>query len=48
MPKRSTDPITDEKVLTHREKMSYIANGGNGQQAAIAAGHRAARADHPG
>jgi len=34
--------------LTHREKMlvdAYIANGGNGQQAAIEAGYSATRAD---
>jgi phage terminase small subunit len=48
MPKRSIDPITGEPALTHREKLlidAYIANGGNGQQAAIAAGYSAVRAD---
>src|SRR5215470_16353586 len=48
MPKRSLDPLTGEQALTHREKMlidAYIANGGNGTQAAIAAGYSAARAD---
>src|SRR5215467_2483106 len=48
MPKRSIDPETGELALTHREKMlidAYIANGGNGQQAAIEAGYSATRAD---
>jgi hypothetical protein len=43
---RSTDPVTFETALTHREKLfidAYIASGGNGQQAAIAAGYNAAR-----
>ena len=48
MPKRSIDPETGEPALTHREKIlidAYIANGGNGQQAAIQAGYSANRAD---
>jgi len=48
MPKRRIDPETGEMGLTHREKMlvdAYIANGGNGQQAAIEAGYSATRAD---
>jgi len=48
MPKRSTDSETGERALTRREQMlidAYIANGGNGTQAAIAAGYSAARAD---
>ena len=48
MPKRSIDPETGEPALTHREKVlidAYIANGGNGQQAAIQAGYSANRAD---
>src|SRR5262245_9412833 len=48
MPKRSIDPETGEQALTHRENLlidAFIANGGNGQQAAIEAGYSAARAD---
>jgi len=48
MPKRSTDPETGEHNLTYRENRlidAYIANGGNGQQAAIEAGYSAARAN---
>ena len=47
MPKCIMDPVTAEPALTHREKLligAYIANGGNGQQAAIAADYSTVRA----
>jgi len=48
MSRRKPDPVTGELQLTHRERIfinEYIKNGGNGKQAAIAAGYGAARAD---
>jgi len=48
MPKRRKDPITGEPQLTYREQMlvdEFIGNGGNGAQAAAAAGYKAARLD---
>jgi len=48
MPKRRIDPTTGEPELTYREQLlvdEYIRNGGNGAQAAAAAGYTAARLD---
>ena len=48
MPKRRIDPTTGEPRLTNREERlvdEYISNGGNGTQAASAAGYSGARPD---
>src|SRR5262249_11229926 len=48
MPKRKIDPSTGETELTYREHLlvdEYIRNGGNGAQAAVAAGYTAVRPD---
>src|SRR5215469_6070332 len=48
MSRRKPDPVTGELQLTYRERIfinEYIKNGGNGKEAAIAAGYGAARAD---
>ena len=48
MPKRKIDPTTGQSQLTYREQQlinEYINNGGNGAQAAAAAGYKAARLD---
>ena len=48
MPKRRIDPKTGKPQLTAREQRvidEYISNGGNGAQAAAAAGYSGARPD---
>jgi hypothetical protein len=48
MSRRRVDPETGQPQLTYRERVfinEYIKNGGNGKEAAIAAGYGAARAD---
>jgi hypothetical protein len=48
MPKRKIDPATGKPQLTYREQIlvdEFVRNGGNGAQAAAAAGYKAARLD---
>jgi phage terminase small subunit len=48
MPKRKKDPTTGQPQLTYKEQVlvnEFFRNGGNGAQAAAAAGYKAARLD---